>query len=535
MGMKADSLKGTMVLAGILVSGSLGQLVGPGIKQVSFAANELYQPVATLHMPAPFGNNLVTLHKGYMMVVFAPDHMLPGGGFRFYDMSNPRSPVVVSTLNTPETQDFVEAHGYGSSSSYPGDYAVFQARQGIQFWDLTDVRKPALIKKMTLPTINGSGYDNGVFSVFWQAPYIYTASSAHGIHIIDAKDPANPRFVKQIPMSQTGNFRVGLIYAIGNLLVASTVGLDVKAHGYSLFDISDPENPKALSLLTDGPDIYSSLVNGNRIYGTGLKGNLYIHDITDPRKVTQTAVTAKLSDAHGEYVYIQDNYAMAGFETGIIKVDLKTLKPIGSPMVSEGDAQEGHPVPLGNYLVIGDDHSIGTGVVPHAQQPDVTGPSVNMINPPENATNQARTSRVGITLTDLIDLSSVNSTTFIVREVGGAALPGKYSGQTQILNFFPDAPLKAGTEYEVVVPMGGIKDVCGNPVPETFTSKFRTAGTTALAGIHPSAAQLKSKRMRDALGKIFPARRTGPGGNGSRSATPAFSAPASSASARRGN
>lgn len=44
---------------------------GPGLSQATFTAAELNKPVATLKMPAPFGNNLVSMHKGYMMVVFA--------------------------------------------------------------------------------------------------------------------------------------------------------------------------------------------------------------------------------------------------------------------------------------------------------------------------------------------------------------------------------------------------------------------------------------------------------------------------------
>jgi hypothetical protein len=418
--------------------------------------------------------------------------MMPGGGLRFYDMSNPRNPVIVSTLNTPETQEFVEAHGYGASSSYPGDYAVFQSRTGIQFWDLTDVMKPTLIKNLALPTINGSGYDNGVFCVFWQAPYVYTASSAHGIHVVDAKDPANPRVIKQLPMNQTGNFRVGLVFAVGNLLMASAVGLDNISHGYTFFDISNPENPQALSFPTGLPNIYASILNGNRVYGTGLDGKLYVHDVTDPKNIKQSAVTDNISNSPGEYIYIQDTYAMAAFESEVHKVDLMTMRTVGQPMRSLGDAQEGHPTPLGNFLVIGDDHAIGSGVVPHSADPDRTGPSVNMVNPPADAVNQALTSRVGITLTDLIDLQSVGPASFTVREVGGQALPGKYSGQMQILNFSPDVALKPGTVYEVVIPQGGIKDVSGNATEESFISRFTTRGTPT--SILPRAAFVGSER-----------------------------------------
>lgn len=481
--------------------------IGPGLPQATFTTAELYKPVATLKMPAPFGNNLVSMHKGYMLVVFAPDHMDPGGGLRFYDMSDPRKPAIVSTTNTTETQQFVEAHGYGASSSYPGDYAVFQSRIGVQFWDLTDVRAPKRIKDLALPTINGGDYDNGVFCVFWQAPYVYTASSAHGIHVVDARDPANPKVIKQLPISQTGNFRVGLVFAVGNLLMLSAVGLDNRSNGYSFFDISNPENPQALSLPRGLPNIYASLLNGNKVYGTGLDGKLYVHDVSDPANVKLATQSAVLSASHGEYIYIQDHYAMAAFEDDVHKVDLQTMQRVGEPMRSLGQAQEGHPVPLGNILVIGDDHSIGSGVVPHSAEPDRTGPSVNMVHPPANAVNQALTSRVGITLTDLIDLQSVDKATFTVREVGGQALPGKYSGQMQILNFAPDQPLKPGTTYEVVIPQGGIKDVAGNATPAPFTSRFTTRGTTHV--VMPRAVFVGSERgVRSwtAQGRILPER-----------------------------
>src|SRR6185436_7126619 len=108
-----------------------------------------------------------------------------------------------------------------------------------------------------------------------------------------------------------------------------------------------------------------------------------------------------------------------------------------------------------------------------------TGPSITMVNPPNDAANQRLSSRVGLTLSDWIDLRSVSSSTFIVRPVGGAALAGKYSGEQGILNFWPNQPLRPGTTYEVVVTAGGIKDFSGNGVPTRFTSRFTTAGSAA--------------------------------------------------------
>src|SRR5439155_27083387 len=69
-------------------------------------------------------------------------------------------------------------------------------------------------------------------------------------------------------------------------------------------------------------------------------------------------------------------------------------------------------------------------------------------------------------------LSSVNSSTFIVRPVGGTALSGTYSGQQGVVNFWPSAALAANTTYEVVI--SGIKDFAGNPITTAFHSTFST-------------------------------------------------------------
>jgi hypothetical protein len=60
--------------------------------------------------------------------------------------------------------------------------------------------------------------------------------------------------------------------------------------------------------------------------------------------------------------------------------------------------------------------------------------------------------------------------------VGGAAPPGKYSAQTGIVNFWPDAQFAAASPTKCVVPAGGMKDWAGNAVPTAFTSRFTTAG-----------------------------------------------------------
>ena len=58
-------------------------------------------------------------------------------------------------------------------------------------------------------------------------------------------------------------------------------------------------------------------------------------------------------------------------------------------------------------------------------------------------------------------------------------MAGKYSEQTGIVNFSPNAPLPPNTTFDVIVPAGGIKDYAGNPVATTFSSSFTTGASGA--------------------------------------------------------
>jgi hypothetical protein len=171
-------------------------------------------------------------------------------------------------------------------------------------------------------------------------------------------------------------------------------------------------------------------------------------------------------------------------EDRYFKIDTLTHKSVGNAELARVGSelpdepslpQEGHPTPLGNYVILADDHGWGSGLVPNSQEPDRKGPQPTMVNPADGAIRQAATTRVGLSWSDQIDFRSVNAQTFIVREaVSKKVLTGRYSGQQTFINFFPDQPLKFNTDYEVYIPKGGINDYAKNPVEKDFLSRFRT-------------------------------------------------------------
>ncbi|HEX6736816.1 MAG TPA: Ig-like domain-containing protein, partial [Vicinamibacteria bacterium] len=408
---------------------------GPGLPNLTYSSSELFRSLSVIRVTGGSrirGQGSVAMHNGYLVVIYAPDSGRTGGGFSFYDISNPRSPRQVLKRDVTAIR---EPHGFGFSSSYPGDYVVLQAERGIQFWDWSDAANPVLLNYMTLPGVSESDYSTGAWWCFWQAPYVYVGGSGNGIFVVDARNPRSPVLLKQVPRSQTGNFRVGPVLAVGNLLWISSMDQS----GYAALDISDPANPTVLRTVTNGPDVYSSMVNGNRFFGAGNDGKLYIYDVSDPRQIRLLRASAGMGGKSG-YLTVQDGFAHVGASNNYAKVNIGTgaVANRGSSGISGRD--EDFATVLGNLVMVSNDHGEGSAIMPHQTAPDRTGPSVNMVVPADGAVSQARSSRVGITLTDLVDVASLGSQTFIVRPVGGAALPGKYSTQTGIVNFTPDSP-----------------------------------------------------------------------------------------------
>lgn len=79
-----------------------------------------------------------------------------------------------------ETHDIREAHGYG----YHGNYAAFQAKDGLQIWDWSDIHNPTRLSYLELPGIGPGDYTNANWWTFWQALYIYVGGANQGIFII---------------------------------------------------------------------------------------------------------------------------------------------------------------------------------------------------------------------------------------------------------------------------------------------------------------------------------------------------------------
>ncbi|MCH9023518.1 MAG: Ig-like domain-containing protein, partial [Planctomycetes bacterium] len=485
----------------LLIAASCSSLFadGPGLGNLTYTGGEYLSTLAVFDDGGlggvggvQLGQGFVTMHRGYLIVPFSADGGggNGSGGVAVYDVSDPRnvSNVFTTIGNADYTisgdpnyiGDMREPHGYGVS----GDIFCFSTNKGagtgIEFWDFSDpLAGPEKVAKLVLP-LSGGDYSSTTWWVFWQGGrYVYVAGTTAGLFIVDTTDLNDLSWV-QIPTSSLGGFRINTVFAIGNLLVMAMSD----GTGITTADIQDPMNPVVLQTLTAGDgdsDVgYSMMVNGDKILGADDPAAIW--DISDPANITFVGEGQNVANKGG-YGTFQDGIFHYGSSSKYVKLDLTQTDGSGNFVVLATNSPTGFTNPdwdfgtvLGNLVFQGNDHD-GSALIVHDINPDNTGPEVNMVSPKDNVINQALTSRVGLTFTDQIDLSSVSSSSFIVRPFGGSAIAGTYSHQTGIVNFAPDSPLVPNTTYEIVIPVGGIRDFVGNTNTQPFFSNFSTGAT----------------------------------------------------------
>ncbi len=465
--------------------------VGPGLPNLAYPGSDPLDILSIIDATTgtPRGHGFVTMHRGYLLVIFSNDGGGGdgSGGFAFLDISDPTKPVeVFTTEGDTTTADGTPAYDLSSDPHYVGDMreshgstisgdilcmttnAPSSASSGLQFWDLSDPLRPLRLSEIALSNLTGGDYSPTAWWVSWQGRHAYVGSTTGGLHIVDAADPANPIEVARIPTGSLGGFRVNPCFAVGNLLVVA----QADGGGISTFDISDPVNPALLDSTSDEVG-YSMMVNGNRILGAHDPARIY--DISDPANIT-LELTGPNVAGKGGYGTFKDGDFFYGSSSHFVRLDLGSNTVTGQTNlatagISAPDWDFG--IALGNLVFAGNDHD-GSALIIGDTTPDSTGPEVNMVNPPDGATEVALTSRVGLTFTDQLLTETITAETFMIRPVGGAALSGTYTNQTGIVNFTPDDELLPDTTYEVVVPAGGVEDFAGNGLEVAFTSQFST-------------------------------------------------------------
>lgn len=414
----------------------------------------------------------------------------------FYDIADPTHPRMLSRIQSPGFDPRGGPKGVGEAESHQTSlarygnkfYQVTTAGTGVDIWDVTDAHAPRHVTLVRLEGINYGDFTDSVWGMYWQGSVIYIGGTNTGLHILDAADPEDVRFVRKIPISQFGGVSAGPLWAVGNTLVITT---PKDNGGIATMDISDPMNPVALDFITPSKSYICGLY-GKHVY---VQSPLRVWDVlTDPTDIgSANSPLATLPDsafraagypAGSEYVSFSDGYLFLGHlrpDAGVSKIDVHDIHRMsiknriwGRLEFENGDDQ--FSIAVGSLLVLADDELPYRGMViaAHATDPDTTPPAVDTVLPKNGATGVTRKSRIGLSLTDNIELATVHPRSFIVRPVGGAPVKGTFGLYMGIVNFDPDEDLMPNTTYEVILPKDGMKDLVGNGMAAEFKSTFTT-------------------------------------------------------------
>lgn len=463
---------------------------GPGGPKKSFTADAIGTNCAFLDGGPEDDvdhHNTVTMLDGHLVMPWAPEW--GGGGLTTYSFADPCAPTVVGTSFSPLMR---ETHAAGFYKK-DGWKAVVNGVNGVQFWDLTDPKLPTVTSDLPIKGVFWpDAYARVVLSVFWQAPYVYAAAADNGIFVIDAADPAKPVLLTKYKFDPP--LRAGGIFAVGNLLVVTAA----EGSRTVLLDIgTDPARPEPIPGGTfeihDGMgtslEAYHAHVNaGMALYATKTNGGgLAMFDITDA-EAPKFVGYHNAPDGNGGYVFVKEGVAFVGQSHFAEAVDISDPTKPASIRRFDLTGDLDTIIPVGNVVILSVDDKAdkdrGSSVAPFREMPDTSGPVVNMVHPRDGAKAQPITSRIGLTFNEFVDIGSLWEGSFIVREVGTTnPIAGHYSGQEGIVNFWPASPLAPETEYEVVIPAGGVVDFNGNPT----TAEFRSTFTTGPCVLPPAA------------------------------------------------
>jgi len=455
---------------------------GPGIGNIDCGDAEYFEPFAFIdHQNGsdPHGQNVTVMIRGYFLTVYAPDSGLPPGRIGVYDVSDPRNPTLAKYYSGADTNNFREQHSLPIGLIDGKQYIPMQTREGIQFWDYTDPLDAYVAGRIKLPGVTGGDYENVAWQAAWQGRYLYVAGGNQGIYVIDAADPANPTLLNQVSTSSTGGFRVGPIFALGDLMVISNMD---QGGAYAVLDISDPADPALLDAMGNAPRMYAISVGANhRFYTAGRDGNFLIHSFADPTNLTEVKNAFLGQDQL--YTAVQDQFVFVGRQENVIKVDVTNEQ--NPEIVGEGDLGRGHPdhgqvTPMGNLIYIGNDHGTGSAFFCHQMGQDTTPLAVQTTYPDDGAANISPDGRLTIVFSDFVDMETLSTETVTVRPVGGEALTGVYTYQFNQLSFSPDEPFAADTTYQVAIPAGGLTDVMGNGLDDDVLLHFSTGSSVTL-------------------------------------------------------
>jgi hypothetical protein len=410
--------------------------------------------------------------------------------FRFADTSDPASFQQVFTPNLQSMSD-AQSHGHTKVGDYVAGYSrVGYPRKGLGINGVTFNPPAGWIHAQQQPRAANSRSHRLYYP--WSVPFNWLQyGPSPGTARLYRADEL---LAEWEPLAEDGV--AGNSILLGNLLFIAS---DASMQGVAAYDISPvfdtPAQPPRLVDKLPGVGGYLGAVWENYLVLVGGSSSnlLYVIDINDPTdmaliKTFNLAGTPGLNAGGGvPYIQTQDEFVF----TRRHKINMETLqvalefheadrnRPAGSVAGPINISQ--YTLPVGNLMISGGNAVAGRdaiGVWCHQAVPDTRGPYVGYHMPRDGQTHFPLGAPISLVIAEELEsFTIVNGESIIIRPVGGQAIDAWTSfSHDGILTFTPKEYLLSDTNYEVIIPAGGIKDISGNGI-QAYSFTFFTGNS----------------------------------------------------------
>ena len=369
-------------------------------------------------------------------------------------------PKEVSYFSPPTAHIAKEAESHTFSAMRSGDnfYLATTSGTGADLWDITTPAKVKFLSHVAVPNTNYGDYTEAVWGLSWVGQYLYIGATNNGVAVVDTTDVTAPKIVTKIASSAIGGVNAGPVDVVGNILIAMT---PKNNSGIATVDVSDPLKPVKLASITTATNSYITQFYRHYAFRNRPDASLGPADesqehlghadvlaqqrvrrvprlsrrpfVPRPRPHQPRNRPRRNQIRHQQHQELEDGQSHLGRmdDNGIN--DDQFLLPFGK---SSTLATTKNPITVGCSEFI-------------KQSPTPSPPIVDTVIPKDQTTGVSVTTAIGVSLTDNIELASLNQATFIVREVGTTtAHPGRYGVRMGVINFDPEGDSKPGTTYE---------------------------------------------------------------------------------------
>jgi hypothetical protein len=208
-------------------------------------------------------------------------------GLRIFDVSNPTSPVLLGTYDTP---GFAEGVGISGTVAYVADDLT-----GLLIIDVSNPGSPILLGSYDTPS--------EALDVEVSGTTAYVADYLSGLHFIDISNPSSPTLLGTYDTPGSA-YRVAVS---GGLVYLGDV-----ASGLEIFNAGNPSSATLLGSYDTPDDAVGVAVSGSVAYVADLSSGLQILNVSTPASPTllgsyNTPGTAMNVTVSGTLAYVADN------------------------------------------------------------------------------------------------------------------------------------------------------------------------------------------------------------------------------------